>query len=117
MAAAGLLQAEIVTADGAIRIANARTNSDLFWAIKGVPGPRQTAGGGPPVYPGIPGHQPDLTASRKDAVAIDKAVGELRKIVPEAGSYVSEANFFEKSWQQPLLGTELYEITVGEGEI
>ena len=34
-AAAGLLQAEIVTADGAIRIANACTNSDLFWAIKG----------------------------------------------------------------------------------
>src|SRR5262252_6151834 len=34
-AAAGLLEAEIVTADGAVRIANACTNSDLFWAIKG----------------------------------------------------------------------------------
>src|ERR1700742_1724571 len=34
-AAAGLLEAEIVTADGAVRIANASTNSDLFWAIKG----------------------------------------------------------------------------------
>ena len=35
MAAASLLQAEIVTADGAMRIANACTNPDLFWALKG----------------------------------------------------------------------------------
>lgn len=33
--AAGLLEAEVVTADGAVRIANACQNSDLFWAIKG----------------------------------------------------------------------------------
>lgn len=33
--AAGLLEAEVVTADGTIRIANACTNPDLFWAIKG----------------------------------------------------------------------------------
>jgi len=25
---------------------------------------------------------------------------ELRKIAPAAGSYVSESNFFEQSWQQ-----------------
>jgi hypothetical protein len=34
-AAAGLLEAEVVTADGKIRIANACTNPDLFWALKG----------------------------------------------------------------------------------
>ena len=34
-AAAGLLEAEIVTADGAVRIVNACTNPDLFWALKG----------------------------------------------------------------------------------
>jgi FAD/FMN-containing dehydrogenase len=34
-AAADLLEAEIVTADGAVRIANACTNADLFWALKG----------------------------------------------------------------------------------
>jgi FAD/FMN-containing dehydrogenase len=34
-AAAGLLEAEVITADGQIRIANACTNSDLFWALKG----------------------------------------------------------------------------------
>src|SRR5262252_1501539 len=35
LAAAGLLEAEIVTADGIARIANACTNPDLFWGIKG----------------------------------------------------------------------------------
>src|SRR5215472_12972066 len=35
LAAASLLEAEIVTADGEIRVANACTNSDLFWALKG----------------------------------------------------------------------------------
>jgi FAD/FMN-containing dehydrogenase len=34
-AAAGLLEAEVVTADGKIRTANACTNADLFWALKG----------------------------------------------------------------------------------
>lgn len=34
-AAASLLEAEVVTADGKIRIANACTNADLFWALKG----------------------------------------------------------------------------------
>jgi hypothetical protein len=34
-AAGNLLEAEVVTADGQIRIANACTNSDLFWALKG----------------------------------------------------------------------------------
>ena len=34
-AAASLLEAEIVTADGNVRIANACSNPDLFWALKG----------------------------------------------------------------------------------
>ena len=35
MAAASLLQAEVVTADGKVLIANGCTNPDLFWALKG----------------------------------------------------------------------------------
>jgi len=35
LAAGGLLEAEVVTADGKIRVANACTNPDLFWALKG----------------------------------------------------------------------------------
>jgi FAD/FMN-containing dehydrogenase len=34
-AASSLLEAEVVTADGQVRIANAHSNPDLFWALKG----------------------------------------------------------------------------------
>jgi FAD/FMN-containing dehydrogenase len=34
-AASHLIEAEVVTADGEVRIANACTNPDLFWALKG----------------------------------------------------------------------------------
>lgn len=34
-AASSLIEAEVVTADGEVRIANAHTNPDLFWALKG----------------------------------------------------------------------------------
>jgi FAD/FMN-containing dehydrogenase len=34
-AAGSLLEAEVVTADGAVKLANACTNPDLFWALKG----------------------------------------------------------------------------------
>jgi FAD/FMN-containing dehydrogenase len=34
-AAAGLLEAEVVTADGQVRVASACSNPDLFWALKG----------------------------------------------------------------------------------
>lgn len=35
MAAAGLIEAEVVTADGEVRIANACINPELFWGLKG----------------------------------------------------------------------------------
>jgi FAD/FMN-containing dehydrogenase len=35
LAGASLIEAEVVTADGEVRIANACTNPDLFWALKG----------------------------------------------------------------------------------
>jgi FAD/FMN-containing dehydrogenase len=63
------------------------------------------AAGGPPAYPGVPGHEPDLEVGREHAEAIEKSMNELRKIVPEPGSYVSESNFFERSWQQSFWGT------------
>jgi FAD/FMN-containing dehydrogenase len=62
------------------------------------------AGGGPPAFPGIRGHEPDLAAARKNAGEIDKSMNELRKIVPNAGSYVSESNYFEQSWQRSFWG-------------
>ncbi len=62
-------------------------------------------GGGPPAYPGIPGHEPDLAVARKHAAEIAASMAELRKIAPDAGSYVAESNFFQQSWQQSFWGT------------
>jgi len=64
-----------------------------------------TAGGGPPAFTGIPGHEPDLSAGRADAAAIDRAMKQLLPLVAQAGSYVSESNYFEADWQQSFWGT------------
>jgi FAD/FMN-containing dehydrogenase len=63
------------------------------------------AAGSAPAFPGMPGHAPDLAAARRDARAIDRAMGELRKLAPDAGSYISESNFFESGWQRSFWGT------------
>jgi FAD/FMN-containing dehydrogenase len=62
------------------------------------------ADGGGPAYPGLARPAMDLPAARRDAQKIDLAAAELRKIVPDAGSYVSESNFFNRSWQQEYWG-------------
>jgi FAD/FMN-containing dehydrogenase len=51
-------------------------------------------------YPGIAGHEPNVPNARRRAAAIDAAMGELLRIVPNPGAYVSESNFFEHDWQQ-----------------
>ena len=40
----------------------------------------------------------------KHARAVDEAAAELRKIVLVPGSYVSESNYFNESWQQAFWG-------------
>jgi hypothetical protein len=62
------------------------------------------AGGGPPAFPRIPGHEPDAVAARQRAEEISNAMDELRKVLTNAGSYFSESDFFERSWQQSFWG-------------
>lgn len=62
------------------------------------------ADGEGPAYPGIPRPAVDSAAAHKDARAIDQATAELRKIVPNAASYVSESNFFNRDWQSAYWG-------------
>ena len=59
---------------------------------------------GPPAYPGLPGHEPDLTTARTDAEAIDNAMNEVRKLLPSIGSYLAESDFFEAAWQDAFWG-------------
>jgi FAD/FMN-containing dehydrogenase len=64
-----------------------------------------SAAEGPPAYPGVAGHEPDLSAARQDAAAIDRAMSELRSLLPAVGSYVAESNFFEPDWQKSFWGS------------
>lgn len=61
-------------------------------------------GAGPPAYPGIPGHEPDLAVARKNAIDINKAMNEMWRLVPDTASYLSESNFFDRAWQQSYWG-------------
>jgi hypothetical protein len=62
------------------------------------------AGEGPPAFAGIPGHEPDAARGRRAADRIHGAMAELRKVTPDAGSYVSESDFFERDWQRSYWG-------------
>jgi len=62
------------------------------------------ADGERPSYPGMQRPPMDLEAARRNARAIDLATAELRSVAPEPGSYLSESNYFNKSWQQAYFG-------------
>jgi FAD/FMN-containing dehydrogenase len=62
------------------------------------------ADGERPAYAGLARPAMDLDAAHKNARDIDRAAAELRKIVPHAGSYVSESNYFNRSWQNAYWG-------------
>jgi FAD/FMN-containing dehydrogenase len=64
-----------------------------------------SAASGPPTYPGIPGHEPDLAIARQHAAAIDNAMSEVRNLLQNVGSYVSESNFFEEAWRESFWGS------------
>ncbi len=59
---------------------------------------------GPPAWPGIPGHAPDVTLGRRQAAAIAQAMDALRQVAPAPGAYVSESNYFEPDWQHAFWG-------------
>ena len=61
------------------------------------------SGGGPPAYAGMPA--PDFAAARADALIINRAMQELLRVAPDAGSYVSESDYFEAQWQASFWGT------------
>jgi FAD/FMN-containing dehydrogenase len=62
------------------------------------------AGEGPPAFPGLPGHEPDLAAARRHAARIGEAMRELKKVAPPTGAYGAESDFFEPQWQTSYWG-------------
>ncbi|HKD20092.1 MAG TPA: FAD-binding protein [Thermoanaerobaculia bacterium] len=66
------------------------------------------ATGAPQTNPGVPGREPDLVRGKADAEAITAAADALRALVPDAGSYANESNYFERNFQKSYWGTEHY---------
>ena len=62
------------------------------------------AAGERPAYPGM-SRQVDVARARSRRLDIDRAAAELRKIAPNAGSYVSESNYFNPNWREAYWGT------------
>ncbi len=61
--------------------------------------------GGPPAFSGMPGSGPDLPEARRRSGKVGQAMDELLKLTSNQGSYVSESDFFERSWQQSFWGS------------
>lgn len=61
-------------------------------------------GGGPPAFVGIPGREPS-TNTHHAAAAIARIMGALYELVPGAGAYVSESDYFQKDWQRAFWGS------------
>ena len=58
-----------------------------------------------PAFPGVAGHEPNVALARTRAQAIGRAMDEVRKVVPNAGSYVAESDYFATNWQAAFWGT------------
>jgi hypothetical protein len=59
---------------------------------------------GPPAFPGIKGHEPNLTAAGRGAGEVARSMSKLLEVVDDPGSYVSESDYFESHWRQSFWG-------------
>ncbi len=57
-----------------------------------------------PRYPGLPPTH-DQKKAEDGARGVDRATAILRALAPDAGSYVSESNFFDADWREDFWGT------------
>jgi hypothetical protein len=58
-----------------------------------------------PAYPGIPGHEPNIAMARADAAGVSRAMAEVYRLVPSAGAYMSECDYFLKDWKRAHWGS------------
>jgi FAD/FMN-containing dehydrogenase len=60
---------------------------------------------GPPAYPGLRGHEPNLRDARRSAEKVRIAMVALQELVPGAGAYVAESSYFQPDWQTAYWGS------------
>lgn len=58
-----------------------------------------------PAYPGIPGHEPKVAMGRNEAAGVAISMAEIYRLVPGAGAYVSESNYFQSDFKRAYWGS------------
>jgi FAD/FMN-containing dehydrogenase len=64
--------------------------------------------------PGLAGHEPDLAKGRVEAAGVTAAADALRAVVPDAGAYVSESNYFDRTWQKSYWGPNYWRLAAAK---
>jgi FAD/FMN-containing dehydrogenase len=59
---------------------------------------------GDPAFPDMPGAKIDADQARSDVHDLDQAMAALYRLNPDAGSYVSESDYFLRDWQSRFWG-------------
>lgn len=80
---------------------NTATNPNVTTAFALVIG----ADGDQGLYPGIAGHEPDLSKAHERAASLEACMSELRAVAPDGGAYVSESNYFERDFGHAYWGS------------
>jgi FAD/FMN-containing dehydrogenase len=62
------------------------------------------ASSGPPAWPGVGGHEPDVALGRRDAAKVALAVEPVSRLVGEPGAYMSESDYFDAGWKAAYWG-------------
>ena len=62
------------------------------------------ATGGRPRYPGLHAHPSTRQKQKMAPDGVDRATAILRALAPDAGSYVSESNYFNRNWRAEYWG-------------
>ena len=56
------------------------------------------------VYPGVPGHEPNVAEGTAAAARISRAMKIIRDATPGSGAYANEADYSEPDWQSSFWG-------------
>jgi FAD/FMN-containing dehydrogenase len=62
------------------------------------------ANGQQAVYPGIPGHEPDIAKARLQALAVTAGMAGLKALRQQPASYLNETDYFQVDWQTAFWG-------------
>ncbi len=56
------------------------------------------------VYPGVPGHEPDLAQGQQQATLVTAAMAPLKALREQPACYLNETDYFEPDWQTAFWG-------------